>query len=119
MARYKKEGAPTNRTKGMIGDVYEDVTTGKRYSCVSSYSDSMGTAEFEWREEIQSIDAEPIIDTTPESEPEPEKSVIDIPKQEPPKENRDQQRDRNRNNYQNYHNGHKTPYNQQYRPNSN
>ena len=119
MARYKKEGAPTNHTKGMIGDVYEDVTTGKRYSCMSSYSDSMGNAEFEWREVERTIDAESVNETTPEPAPEPEKLVIDIPKQDPSKENRDQQRDQNRNNYQNYRNGHKTQYNKQYRPNSN
>ena len=111
MARYKKEGAPTNHTFCMIGDVYEDVTTGKRYSCVSSYSDSMGNKEYEWKEMTESMDTEPVIPEIPESKSEPEVQKTDIPKP-----NRDQQYDRNRNNYRN---GHKTQYNKQYRPNSN
>lgn len=99
MVRYKESVAPTKHTKGSIGDIYTDASTGKSYSCISSYSDSMGSKEYEWKEMMESIDAEPEVQKT------------DIPK---PK--RDQQYDRNRNNYRN---GHKTQYNKQYRPNSN
>ena len=116
MTTIKENGAPTKHTVGAIGDIYDDTSTGKRYSCESVYSDSVGNKECEWREIEQTIDADPVVEDAPEDIPdeeptpesEPEKSV-----EEKPVNN--QQYNPNRNNNRN---GYKTQYNKQYRPNN-
>lgn len=49
MALIKEKGAPTKSTKGHPADSYIDLDTNKRYVCVSSYQDSFGNAEYDWR----------------------------------------------------------------------
>ena len=41
MANLKGNGAPTRKTKGALGDIYTDTTTGKKYKCIFSYRDDM------------------------------------------------------------------------------
>lgn len=118
MATIKENGAPTKHTVGATGDIYEDVTTGKKYICGCIYSDSMGVKEYEWKETVQDIGDiyEEVPDPEqPEETPVTDEEVIEEKKPEQPENN--QQYDRNRNNNRNW-NGNKTQYNKQYRPNN-
>lgn len=112
MATIKENGAPTKHTVGATGDIYEDVTSGKKYICGCIYSDSMGVKEYEWKETAQDIEdvSEEVSD--PET-PVTEEEVIE--EKEPEKPVNNQQYNPNRNNNRN---GYKTQYNKQYRPNN-
>ena len=116
MATIKENGAPTKHTVGATGDIYEDMTSGKKYICGCIYSDSMGVKEYEWKEIVQDIEniSEEVPDPEqPEATPVTEEEVIEEKKPEQSVNN--QQYNPNRNNNRN---GYKTQYNKQYRPNN-
>lgn len=48
MSEIRKNGAPTMKTKGAIGDVYIDISTGAQYKCTGSYGIG-GQSEYEWK----------------------------------------------------------------------
>lgn len=50
MAEIRKEGAPTKKTEGVVGDIYIDTATGIEYKCTFSYRDPFfKELECEWR----------------------------------------------------------------------
>lgn len=49
MSKIKGVGAPTRKTKGGIGDIYIDQTTGKKYKCTGSYGSARYEAEYDWK----------------------------------------------------------------------
>lgn len=49
MAKIKGVGAPTKKTKGGIGDIYTDKTTGKQYKCTGSYGSAAYDTEYDWK----------------------------------------------------------------------
>ena len=59
MNQLKGNSIPTKKTKGALGDIYTDTSTGKKYKCVFSYRDN-DDAEFDcqWKELIK--DTEPV-----------------------------------------------------------
>lgn len=116
MAIIRKNGAPTKHTVGATSDIYEDVTSGKKYICGCIYSDSMGVKEYEWKETVQDIEdiSEEVPDSEqPEETPVTEEEVIEEKKPEQPVNNQQYNPNRNTN-----HNSYKTQYNKQYRPNN-
>lgn len=109
MSEIKNNGAPTMKTKGALGDVYTDISTGAQYKCTGSYEIS-GQTEYEWKklnnavekeEPMEPVDMKPEkteepeepIDVTPvepeetaDPEPKPEEPVEEQPKEELPKQ---------------------------------
>lgn len=109
MSEIKNNGAPTMKTKGAVGDVYTDISTGAQYKCTGSYGIG-GQTEYEWKKLNNTVEKEePVgpIDANPEKTEEP-KEPIDVkpeevavkqPKEETPKqENRNLNQNRNRSN---------------------
>ena len=109
MSEIKNNGAPTMKTKGAVGDVYIDISTGAQYKCTGSYGIG-GQTEYEWKKLNNTVDKEePVrpIDANPEKTEEP-KEPIDVkpeevavkqPKEELPKqENKNLNQNRNRSN---------------------
>ena len=120
MSEIKNNGAPTMKTKGAVGDVYTDISTGAQYKCTGSYGIG-GQTEYEWKKLNNTVEKEePVgpIDANPEKTEEPkepidikpeevaveqsiekEESVDEQPKEETPKqENRNLNQNRNRSN---------------------
>ena len=120
MPEIKNNGAPTMKTKGAVGDVYTDISTGAQYKCTGSYGIG-GQTEYEWKKLNNTVEKEePVgpIDANPEKTEEPkepidikpeevaveqsiekEESVDEQPKEETPKqENRNLNQNRNRSN---------------------
>lgn len=56
MGIIKGKGLPTKQTAGSVGDTYVDVETNKKYSCVYSIEDSMGSKEYRWEYDGESKD---------------------------------------------------------------
>lgn len=53
MAQLIGKGIPTRKTKGAIGDIYTDTTTGKRYECTFAYRDNSDCMfDCQWKEII-------------------------------------------------------------------
>lgn len=52
MSTIKGKGIPTRKTKGAIGDIYIDSTTGKQYKCTNAYGVN-GEFDYTWRAEKQ------------------------------------------------------------------
>ena len=51
MANIKGTGAPTRETLGAVGDIYIDITNGKRYKCTFAYrSTTGGSFDCSWTE---------------------------------------------------------------------
>ena len=51
MNQLKGNGIPTKKTKGALGDIYTDTSTGKKYKCVFSYRDNDDAAfDCQWKE---------------------------------------------------------------------
>lgn len=98
MKIIKGNGVPRRNTEGSVGDTYLDLETGKRYSCVSSYRDSLGTGEFYW-DPISDEDLveEPIDGPSVEEDISDEESVDDI--SEDPESKPEWSRDNNRKQY--------------------
>lgn len=48
MAKIKGSGGPTRKTVGAVGDIYMDVSTGKRYKCTAAYGVS-GEYDYQWK----------------------------------------------------------------------
>lgn len=119
MSEIKNNGAPTMKTKGAVGDVYTDISTGAQYKCTGSYGIG-GQTEYEWKKLNSTVEKdEPVgpVDVKPEKTEEPEepievkseevadeqpvakeKSVNEQPKEELPKqENRNPNRNRSNN----------------------
>lgn len=48
MAEIRKNGMPTTKTVGAIGDIYVDLNTGARYACTFAYKDSTGYTTTKW-----------------------------------------------------------------------
>ena len=84
MAKIKGVGGPTRKTKGSVGDIYTDTTTGKKYKCDGSYGSANHEAEYYWRaleeeegakssfrvpkpEKVEKA-AEPVVEETPVEE---------------------------------------------------
>lgn len=42
MANIKGTGSPTRETLGAVGDIYIDITNGKRYKCTFAYRSTTG-----------------------------------------------------------------------------
>ena len=116
MATIKENGAPTKHTVGATGDIYEDVTSGKKYICGCIYSDSMGVKEYEWKETVQDIEdvSEEVPDLEqPEETPVTKEEVIEEKKPEQSVNNQQYNPNSNKN-----RKSYKTQYNKQYRPNN-
>lgn len=117
MSEIKNNGAPTMKTKGAVGDVYTDISTGAQYKCTGSYGIG-GQTEYEWKKLNNTVEKEePVgpIDANPEKTEEaaveqsiekeepidvkPEEVAVKQPKEETPKqENRNLNQNRNRSN---------------------
>lgn len=96
MSEIKKNGAPTMKTIGVLGDVYTDISTGAQYKCTGSYNIG-GQIEYEWKqlpkkdgevkitpdpepvEEVKEV-SEPVVEpeVTPDAEPEPAEEVKEV-----------------------------------------
>lgn len=51
MANIKGTGSPTRETLGAVGDIYIDITNGKRYKCTFAYrSTTGGSFDCSWTE---------------------------------------------------------------------
>lgn len=115
MSEIKNNGAPTMKTKGAVGDVYTDISTGAQYKCTGSYGIG-GQTEYEWKklnntvEKEEPEEPEEPINVTPvevadeqsvEKEPidvKPEEVAVEQPKEELPKqENRNLNQNPNHN----------------------
>lgn len=112
MSEIKNNGAPTMKTKGAVGDVYTDISTGAQYKCTGSYGIG-GQTEYEWKKlnsTVEKEEPEEPINVTPvevadeqsvEKEPidvKPEEVAVEQPKEELPKqENRNLNQNPNRN----------------------
>lgn len=48
MSKIKGSGRPTRKTVGGVGDIYMDVSTGKRYKCIAAYGVS-GDYDYQWK----------------------------------------------------------------------
>ena len=109
MPEIKNNGAPTMKTKGAVGDVYTDISTGAQYKCTGSYGIG-GQTEYEWKKLNNTVEKEePVgpVDVKPEKTEEPEEPIdvkpeevaVKQPKEETPKqENRNLNQNRNRSN---------------------
>ena len=106
MSEIKNNGAPTMKTKGAVGDVYTDISTGAQYKCTGSYGIG-GQTEYEWKKlnsTVEKEEPEEPIDVEPEevANEQPvakEESVDEQPKEELPKqENKNLNQNRNRSN---------------------
>ena len=52
MAEIKGKGIPTRQTKGALGDIYVDTTTGVKYKCTGAYgvtTHAASSKEYEWK----------------------------------------------------------------------
>ena len=104
MSEIKKNGAPTMKTIGALGDVYTDISTGAQYKCTGSYNIG-GQLEYEW-EKMQKAEVEPaepeIVDVTEpetevvEEEPVAVEVIAEQPKEEPKPENNKPNKSNNR-----------------------
>ena len=77
MSEIKNNGAPTMKTKGAVGDVYTDISTGAQYKCTGSYG-ICGQAEYEWKKLYSTVEKEePVrpVDVKPEKTEEPEEPI--------------------------------------------
>ena len=81
MSEIKNNGAPTMKTKGALGDVYTDISTGAQYKCTGSYEIS-GQTEYEWKKLNNAVEKEEPVDMKPEKTEEPEEP-IDVTPVEP------------------------------------
>ena len=115
MSEIKNNVAPTMKTKGAVGDVYTDISTGAQYKCTGSYGIG-GQTEYEWKKLNSTVEKEEPagpVDVKPEKTEEPEEpeevaneqpvakeeSVDEQPKEELPKqENKNLNQNRNRSN---------------------
>ena len=113
MSEIKKNGAPTMKTIGALGDVYTDISTGAQYKCTGSYNIG-GQLEYEWKKLNNTVEKEESVDMNPEKpeevvdeqpveteEPIDEKSeevVEEQPKAEPKQEKKNHNQQNNRQN---------------------
>ena len=109
MSEIKNNGAPTMKTKGAVGDVYTDISTGTQYKCTGSYGIG-GQTEYEWKKLNSTVKKEEPagpVDVKPEKTEEPEETIDAEPeevaneqsKEELPKqENKNLNQNRNRSN---------------------
>ena len=113
MSEIKKNGAPTMKTIGALGDVYTDISTGAQYKCTGSYEIS-GQTEYEWKKLNNAVEKEESVDMKPEKteevvdeqpveteEPIDEKSeevAEEQPKEEPKQEKKNHNQQNNRQN---------------------
>lgn len=111
MSEIKKNGAPTMKTIGALGDVYTDISTGAQYKCTGSYNIG-GQLEYEWKKLNNTLEKEESVDMDPEKpeevvneqpveteEPIDEKSeevVEEQPKEEPKQEKKNHNQQNNR-----------------------
>ena len=73
MARMIKFGKPTMKTKGAVGDIYIDKTTGKSYKCVLAYGVG-DKREYTWREmDVPVEHDEEVPEVTPKAKPKAKK----------------------------------------------
>ena len=111
MSEIKKNGAPTMKTIGALGDVYTDISTGAQHKCTGSYNIG-GQIEYEWKKLNNTLEKEESVDMNPEKpeevvdeqpveteEPIDEKSeevVEEQPKEEPKQEKKNHNQQNNR-----------------------
>lgn len=85
MSTIKGKGIPTRKTKGAIGDIYIDSTTGKQYKCTNAYGVN-GEFDYTWRAEKQESVQNGKVEVKPakpvESKVVPEKKVEEPVKEE-------------------------------------
>ena len=99
MGTIKGQGAPLRDTKGCIGDIYTDITTGRKYKCTNSYG-VYGNFDYTWRliqgnekaapvkEQVKPIPKEePKVESVPAVEEikEVEEPVVEEPVKQPKK----------------------------------
>lgn len=112
MAQLTGKGTPTRKTKGAIGDIYTDTTTGKRYECIFAYRDNSDCMfDCQWKEIIVKKDApkapaaekkeEVKVETAVKEELKTEESPVETPEEEAAVQN---PTSKNRTNYAAYGN---------------
>ena len=72
MARIRKNGKPTTKTVGVVGDIYVDRLSGLTYKCTLAYGVGHSDREYIWKE---TEEVEKIPNDTPIDIPEPEEEV--------------------------------------------
>ena len=78
MSEIKKNGAPTMKTIGALGDVYTDISTGAQYKCTGSYNIG-GQLEYEWKKLNNTLEKEESVDMKLEKTEEPEEPIDEQP----------------------------------------
>lgn len=89
MNQLKGNGVPTKKTKGALGDIYTDTSTGKKYKCVFSYRDN-DDADFDcqWKElsevtkPVTKSVVKPVVEEKPVEKKEVKKPVAEEVKEE-------------------------------------
>ena len=77
MSEIKNNGVPTMKTKGSVGDVYTDISTGAQYKCTGSYGIG-GQTEYEWKKLNSTVKKEEPagpVDVKPEKTEEPKEPI--------------------------------------------
>lgn len=126
MSEIKKNGAPTIKTIGAVGDIYTDISTGAQYKCTGSYGIA-GQIECEWKMLLKkdgevtvtsdtkstevTKNAEPIIeekvamDSEPETAKEEQEEVKEVVEEKPKNQNHNPNRNKSNN-----HSNNRTDY---------
>lgn len=73
MSKIKGSGCPTRKTAGGVGDIYMDVSTGKRYKCTNAYGVA-GEYDYQWK---------PMTGPFGKTTEEPKEEKVETPKQAP------------------------------------
>ena len=76
MNQLKGNGIPTKKTKGALGDIYTDTSTGKKYKCIFSYRDN-DDADFDcqWKDEETKPATKSVVKPVVEEKPVEKKEV--------------------------------------------
>lgn len=86
MSVIRGKGLPTRSTKGALGDIYIDQTTGRKYKCVGATTmQTLGKADSDYQWKFMS-DKEAVVDTNKPVEKAPEKEVKSPEQPKPKKE---------------------------------
>ena len=91
MGLIKGNGIPNRSTKGSIGDTYIDTETNKKYRCIYSLEDSLGSKEYQWEFTGELVIPE-LEAPTPETDiPEDKTDIPDRSNEELPRNNNQKQ----------------------------
>lgn len=81
MSKITGKGIPTRKTKGAIGDIYTDTSSGRQYKCTNAYGVN-GQFDYTWR----AIKSEPVQNGKVDVKPVESKVVPETKVEEPAKE---------------------------------